>query len=132
MAANTSPGVVSTTLQPVLADAKDNDTTVPARLFLETAAAQGIAGIFTWLALIITGHQVRTLTTTQIVLATKSDFDSRFISIFAGILARPSKDGSFEYYSSFQSILSIPGSACSFSPRTSIFISIQFVTCTKV
>lgn len=52
MASNSSSNVVSATLSPVL---NGNHS---ARLFLETAAAQGIAGIFTWLALIITGHQI--------------------------------------------------------------------------
>lgn len=32
-----------------------NETT---RIFLQSPAAQGISGLFTWLALIITGHQV--------------------------------------------------------------------------
>ena len=32
------------------------------RIFFQTAAARGISGIFVWLSLIITGHQVRNRT----------------------------------------------------------------------
>lgn len=50
---STFPAPASTEITPVPADE---------RIFFQTAAARGISGVFVWLSLIITGHQVRNRT----------------------------------------------------------------------
>ena len=50
---STLPAPTSTEIAPVSVDE---------RIFFQTAAARGISGIFVWLSLIITGHQVRNRT----------------------------------------------------------------------
>ena len=51
--ASTFPAPASTEITPVPADEL---------IFFQTAAARGISGVFVWLSLIITGHQVRNRT----------------------------------------------------------------------
>ena len=87
-------------------------------VFLKSGLAHTIAGFFTWAALLITCHQVSSWTSFF-----HDVIDFRYINIFVGIHALQNKDGSFEYYSSFQFMLLTLGLVFSFSQTTSMSTS---------
>lgn len=105
-------------------------------VFLQTKAAQGIAGIFVWAALFITCQQVCFCLLKiylRLKLLCERNLNFRFIIIYDGTRIQRSNVGSFAFCSSCRSTDAIHGfRSCSSIAILTIYISSPFETVMKV